>query len=176
MTTFTKLSLKASAPIATISDEDDEDVDTSELESANLLHEDDIHDEENVDDMIYEDLFIVESKNFDTSLIKSINLPKFIMGQGSLSFKEKGFVLINFWGDHKKGAYKAILKSMGDNMGKFRIKFLDPETKEVISVWEFLNPRVHAVDFGHAARARETPAEFAVEIDYTGLKIDDVSI
>jgi hypothetical protein len=143
----------------------------------------DTEEEETLDDkaleeQVFDDYFLVETKYFDQTLIKSIVLPKFIMGQGSMGFREKGFVTIAFWGEHKEGsnAYKQALQSIKHGLGKFKIKFIDPETNEFLTTWEFIEPTIHAIDFGHVARMRSTPTEFIVEIDYTGLKIDDITI
>ena len=150
------------------------DVDTDDLEDdfSNIEDEEEIED----DTPIFSDSFIVETKFFDQNCIKNIALPKFIMSQGSMSFREKGYVMITFWGNHKSNTYKQVLQSIRDGVGKFKIKFIDPDTKEQLSVWEFLNPTVHAIDFGHVARMRTSPAEFAVEFDYSGLVIDDVTL
>lgn len=135
-------------------------------------------DDKTLEEQVFDDYFLVETKYFDQTLIKSIALPKFIMGQGSMGLREKGFVTVSFWGEHKdtSNVYKQALQSIKHGLGKFKIKFLDPETDDVLSTWELIEPTVHAVDFGHVARMRNTPTEFIVEVDYTGLKIDDITI
>lgn len=106
---------------------------------------------------------------------KSIILPKFIFSP-SIGYREKGFLLLSYNGDHENGAYAKILKAAAAGFKFFEIQFLTPEKDVVISSWKFEEARIHAVDFGFVANERPSPAEFVVEVDYKHLNIDGTII
>jgi len=127
---------------------------------------------------VFRDYFLVEGIDIDQEDYKSIVLPKYILNQlsPSIGFREKGFVLITFHGNHQRGVYREIMRIVNEGMEVLRIHFVDPETTEILSTWEFHEPSVHAIDFGTAAYLRTEPAELSVEFDYEKFSIDEYSI
>lgn len=120
------------------------------------------------------DHYFVECDHLDVQP-KNIILPKFIFNP-AMGYKEKGLLLLTFDGDHSTGIYAKVLKAANKGFKNFKIMFLNEDEDNVISVWEFEQARLHAVDFGNVAKARSTSPEFAVEIDYSHLSIDGESI
>lgn len=123
-------------------------------------------------DEIKPDLFVVRCPDIDVQP-KSVVLPKFVFS-GNIGYKEKGMLLVSYDSDHSTGVYAKVLKAaQPPGFKKFEIDFLN-EDEEVLSTWKFMNPRVHAVDFGYVAEQRVEPGEFVIEIDYKHLEVDGV--
>ena len=130
--------------------------------------------------MHLEDNFLLQAFEIDQEDIKSIILPKLILNIGQ-GFSEKAPLIIRFATNHKAQVCKEIIKAGNSTIENFELHFFgeiseDDEDFCVQSVWKFIGARVHAIDFGYAARVRTDPQEFLVEIDYEGLIIDGEAI
>lgn len=125
----------------------------------------------------HRDCFILEGLDVEQSDIKNIILPKYILNEfNSKTYSEKGFLTITFKGNHKTGIYREVLRLVNEGLEDLKIHYLDEETGEVISTWSFIEPTVHAMDFGYAAQVRSEPPELMVEFDYTKFDVDGYSI
>jgi len=126
----------------------------------------------------YEDSFFVQGLEIEQEDIKSIILPKYILNDlnPGVGYSEKGFLLMTFNGNHKNGVYGEILRVVNEGIDELKIHFLDEESAAVLSTWTFLEPIVHAIDFGYAAHMRAEPPELSVEFDYAKFDIDGRSI
>lgn len=128
--------------------------------------------------LVHKDHFLVEGLDMDQEDIKSIVLPKYVMNQlnPTVGYLEKSLVHITFHGNHRNSVYREIIRIANQGLETFKIHFVDPETTEILSTWEFHDPIIHAIDFGIAAQLRSEPAELSVEFDYSKFSIDEYSI
>lgn len=125
-------------------------------------------------DQVFADHYRLRCDHIDIQP-KSIVLPKFIFNPG-MGYKEKGPLLLGFDSDHVGNIFGKILLAAEKGFRKFYLDFLNDEETEILSTWSFEGARVQAVDFGFVAKARPSPAELAIEIDYKHLVIGDTSI
>lgn len=125
----------------------------------------------------YKDCFIVEGLEVQQDDIKNIILPKYILNEfNTKNYSEKGFLTVTFNGNHKNGVYREILRLVNEGLEDLKIHFFVEETNEVVSTWSFVEPKVHAFDFGYAAHVRSEPSELMVEFDFLEFDVDGYSI
>lgn len=123
--------------------------------------------------VVYQDLYNVECKSFDGEAIKRVDLPKYIMKPTSTrpAPHDKSNLLLTFHGEPH--LYPQMAKAMLEGTKKITVTIL-AEEEENNSQWVFLDPRIHAIDFGNLAGQREDTREISVEFAYKKIRINDV--
>jgi len=123
----------------------------------------------------FQDTFIVESSGvFPQHLITEIILPKFAFVPGSeLKVSAHQNIIIQTFNEFPIASN--VLKALKEGLMMFQIKIYDQD--EQYSTWNFLNPKIVAIDFGNIMGQQRTDYRtIQCEIDFSGLEIDGVAI
>lgn len=139
--------------------------------------------------MIYSDKFSVISDAFTSESVKGIELPKMIFKgfKTGQALQDKSAIMVYLdvtQATVKEKLFERLFKACKKTEIGLTLKWLVEKEKNVqdvveveeASVWKFEGACIHGVDFGNVMTKRPDINMISIEISYTALSIDGVSI